>query len=75
MEMTTATGTARHPHLLTALFARLAELPVAIHEYQRKRAIYIRTLEELESYRPRELADLGISTGDFETLARKQAGF
>jgi uncharacterized protein YjiS (DUF1127 family) len=75
MEMTTASGTARHPHLLTALFERLAELPAAFYEYQRKRTIYLRTLEELASYRPRELADLGIHSGDFETLARKQAGF
>jgi uncharacterized protein YjiS (DUF1127 family) len=73
--MTTASGTARHPHLLTALFDRLAELPAAFYEYQRKRAIYLRTLNELESYRPRELADLGINSGDIEALARKQAGF
>jgi uncharacterized protein YjiS (DUF1127 family) len=72
--MTTATETVRHPHLLTAFFARLAELPAVFYEYQRKRMIYLRTLEELESYRPRELADLGINSSDFEALARSQAG-
>lgn len=72
--MTTASGTARRPHLLTALFERLSELPAVFYEYQRKREIYLRTMRELESYRPHELADLRIASSDIEAIARKQAG-
>jgi uncharacterized protein YjiS (DUF1127 family) len=72
--MTTASGTARHPHLLATLFARLADLPAFFYEHQRKRAVYRRTLDELATYRPHELRDLGITAGDVEAIARKQAG-
>lgn len=55
--------------------SRLSALVESWREYRRKRAIYLRTLEELNSYRPHELADLRIHTGDFEELARRQAGW
>jgi hypothetical protein len=58
-----------------ALKARLAASKEAYRTYRRKREIYLRTLRELQSYRPHELLDLRIQSGDFEELARKQAGW
>jgi uncharacterized protein YjiS (DUF1127 family) len=55
--------------------SRLFGLVEEWRAYRRKRAIYLRTLDELNSYRPHELADLRIHTGDFEELARQQAGW
>ncbi len=43
--------------------------------YRAQREVYLRTLRELRSYRPHELDDLRVHTGDFEALARKQAGW
>lgn len=43
-------------------------------EYRRRRSIYLRTLAELQSYRPHELLDLGIDPGEIDELARRQAG-
>jgi hypothetical protein len=37
--------------------------------------VYLRTLQELQAYRPHELHDLKVQSADFEHLARKQAGW
>ena len=57
-----------------ALLTKLKNLRESRQTYRRKRAVYRRTLLELESYRPHELADLGIHGEDFDLLARQQAG-
>jgi hypothetical protein len=65
-----------HPTLPTGgLAARIAAWRRAHAAYREKRAIYLRTLRELQSYRPHELNDLRIHPADFERLAREQAGF
>jgi uncharacterized protein YjiS (DUF1127 family) len=61
--------------VLGALRARLAGAVEAFKTYRRKRDIYLRTLRELQAYRPHELQDLRIQSGDFEALARQQAGW
>ena len=43
--------------------------------HRRRRDVYLRTLRELQSYRPHELHDLRVQSADFEELARKQAGW
>ena len=60
--------------ILGAIGAKLAARKEAFITWRRKREIYLRTLRELQSYRPHELLDLRIQSGDFEELARKQAG-
>jgi hypothetical protein len=47
----------------------------AFMTYRRRRAIYLRTLRELQAYRPHELHDLRVQSADFEELARQQAGW
>ena len=54
---------------------RLIALVETWRTYRRKRAVYLRTLDELNAYQPHELSDLRIHTGDFERLARQQAGW
>ena len=72
--------TASHHHtaeplpILAALRAGIAAARDSFLEYRRRREIYERTLRELQGYRPHELADLRIQSGDFERLAREQAG-
>ena len=61
--------------LVGALRARLFVATQAFKTWRRKREVYLRTLRELQSYRPHELHDLRIQTGDFEVLARQQAGW
>jgi uncharacterized protein YjiS (DUF1127 family) len=61
--------------ILGALRARLAVSTGAFKTWRRKREIYLRTLRELQAYRPHELRDLRIQSDDFEELARKQAGW
>ena len=61
--------------LFGALRARLSAATQAFKTWRRKREVYLRTLRELQSYRPHELHDLRIQTGDFEALARQQAGW
>jgi uncharacterized protein YjiS (DUF1127 family) len=61
--------------LVAGLRERIATARESFATYRRKRAIYRRTLRELQSYRQHELIDLGIQSGDIETLARKQAGW
>jgi len=61
--------------ILGALGARYAASKEAFKTWRRKREIYLRTMRELQSYRPHELLDLRIQSGDFEELARKQAGW
>jgi uncharacterized protein YjiS (DUF1127 family) len=56
------------------LRAGLAAFRTAFLNYRRKRAVYLRTLRELQSYQPHELQDLRIQPADFEELARRQAG-
>ena len=53
----------------------LAGLLNSFRIYRQRRAIYLRTLRELQSYRPHELHDLRVQSADFEELARKQAGW
>jgi hypothetical protein len=73
--------TATHHHAATplpifgALRAKFAAAKDSFAEYRHKRAIYLRTLRELQSYRPHELADLRVQSGDVERLAREQAGW
>ena len=67
---TRAVATAGNP-----FSARLAAWRSAYETYRAKRAIYLRTLRELRSYRPWEMHDLKIDPADFETVARKQAGW
>ena len=62
------------PSLLSALKARIAKLHNDYMTYRQKRAVYLRTLRELQSYRPHELHDLRVQTADFQELARRQAG-
>jgi hypothetical protein len=57
-----------------ALLAGITGFVDAFSTYRRKRAVYLRTLQELESYRPHELQDLKVQSADFEELARRQAG-
>ena len=57
------------------LGVRLAAIRTAFETYRRKRSVYLRTLRELQSYRPRELNDLRIDPADFEAVARKAAGW
>jgi ferric-dicitrate binding protein FerR (iron transport regulator) len=66
---------ASRPALVRAALARLTAARTAFQIYRHKRAIYLRTLRELRSYKPHELHDLKIHSGDFEELARKQAGW
>ncbi len=47
----------------------------AFTTYRGKRAVYLRTLRELQAYRPHELHDLRVQSADFEELARKQAAW
>lgn len=61
--------------LFGALRVRFSAATEAFKSYRRKREIYLRTLRELQSYRPHELHDLRIQSGDFEALARQQAGW
>lgn len=61
--------------LVSALRVRVATIRNACSDYRQKREIYERTLRELRSYRPHELLDLGIQSGDIEGLAREQAGW
>ena len=68
-------GAPGSPSLFGSLTARLATAKESFAEYRRKREIYLRTLQELRSYRQHELIDLGIQSGDIEELARKQAGW
>ena len=75
MAYVTSSAPAASPSLFGALSARLATAKEWFAEYRRKREIYLRTLQELRSYRPHELIDLGIQSGDIEELARKQAGW
>ena len=63
------------PALFGALLARFTAARTALQIYRGRRAIYMRTLRELQSYKPHELHDLKIHSGDFEELARKQAGW
>ena len=60
---------------LGRLRQRLANARQAFATYRRQREIYLRTLHELQSYRPHELHDLRIQTDDIERLAREQAGW
>jgi uncharacterized protein YjiS (DUF1127 family) len=64
-----------NPSLVASLRERIATARESFATYRHKRAIYLRTLRELQSYRQHELIDLGIQSGDIETLARKQAGW
>ena len=66
---------AGRPAVVEALAAPLARLQKSLRDYRRKRAIYLRTLRELQSYQPHELTDLQIHASDFPELARKQAGW
>jgi uncharacterized protein YjiS (DUF1127 family) len=66
---------ASSPSPLAAIRAGLAGFAQGIRTYRKQRAIYLRTLRELESYRPHELHDLRVQSADFEELARKQAGW
>ena len=59
---------------LGAVRAGVAGFIDAFNTYRRRRAVYLRTLRELQSYRPHELHDLRVQPGDFEELARKHAG-
>lgn len=61
--------------IVSSLRARVANMRNAYADYREKREIYERTLRELRSYRPHELLDLGIQSGDIAELARKQAGW
>ena len=63
------------PSLMGALRAGFTGFGEAFKTYRRKRAIYVRTLRELQSYRPHELHDLKVQSADFEELARRQAGW
>ncbi len=66
-----------HHHPVSApslLGSRLASVRAAFSTWRRKREVYLRTLRELQSYRPHELQDLRIQSGDIEELARQQAG-
>lgn len=62
------------PPSLGALLAGFAAFRDGFAAYRRKRAVYLRTLGELQSYRPHELHDLRVQPSDFEELARRQAG-
>jgi uncharacterized protein YjiS (DUF1127 family) len=66
---------ASRPALFSALRAKLAAARTEFQIYREKRAIYLRTLRELQSYRPHELHDLKIHPANFEEVARKQAGW
>jgi hypothetical protein len=59
---------------IAAIRARLGAAWEAYSAHRRKRAIYLRTLRELQSYRPHELHDLRLQGADFEELARQHAG-
>lgn len=59
---------------LGALKARISGFQNDYASYRQRRAVYLRTLHELQSYRPRELHDLRVHPADFEELARRQAG-
>lgn len=63
------------PSFLGPIKARLAAAKADLREYRRKRAVYLRTLNELQAYRPHELQDLRIGSSDIDMLARKQAGW
>lgn len=63
------------PDTFGAIKAGLTGFREAFATYRRQRAIYLRTLRELQSYRPHELHDLRVQSADFEALARKQAGW
>ena len=73
-DITSHHGVAR-PAFLGGLMTRLASARTEFQIYRQKRAIYLRTLRELQAYKPHELHDLRIQSGDFEELARKQAGW
>lgn len=68
-------GVPASPSLFGSFTARLAAAKGSFAGYRSKREIYLRTLQELRSYRQHELIDLGIQSGDIEGLARKQAGW
>ena len=61
------------PALPGFLTTGLADLRSRFASYRHQRAIYLRTLRELESYTQRELHDLRLDPADFETLARQNA--
>ena len=69
------TSSYSRPALFGTLLARFAAARTALQIHRSRRAIYLRTLRELQSYRPHELHDLKIHSSDFEELARKQAGW
>ena len=70
-----ASAEAARPSVLMAAIDPLVRLRMRLREYRRKRAIYLRTLQELRSYQPHELNDLRIHPTEFEALAREQAGW
>jgi uncharacterized protein YjiS (DUF1127 family) len=75
MAYVTSSAPASSLSIFGALRARLAAAKGSFAEYRRKREIYLRTLSELQSYRPHELQDLRIQADDIEELARRQAGW
>ena len=58
----------------SGLRAGLAAFRTAFLTFRRKRAVYLRTVRELQSYQAHELQDLRIQPADFDELARRQAG-
>jgi len=52
---------------------RIAGLFRALTEARKKRAVFVRTLRELESLSARDLADLGIARAMISTIAHEAA--
>lgn len=57
----------------TGLFSRLQRLRDALNTVMQQRAVYSRTLQELQALSNRELADLGIHRSEIPRIAAEAA--
>ncbi len=57
----------------TGFFARLNGLRDALNTVKQRRAVYSRTLQELQALSNRELADLGIHRSEIPRIAAEAA--